>query len=597
MAAVALLLSVLVSAVGVIAYRAHRPAAQEQPVLAVLPFENLGPPADAYFADGLTDEVRSRLAGIGGLRVIGGTSARQYKGTTKPARQIARELGATHLLRATVRWERAPNGGGRVRVSPELERAADQSTVWAQPVEGPYDDVFTTQARVAEQVAAALDVALLAHERRAVAVRPTTNLAAYDAYLRGRAREADPDWTDASARRATIAEYQRAVALDPQFAAAHARLALLYLQERFYSPDTGLVTRARASATRAMALDSTVVDARLVRALVVEAEGDAAGAYRMLQALARDAPGDAMVYFRMGWTQQLLGHPEWAISSFERAALLEPRWSRVPGQLAGAYDRLSRYQEAIRTREREIALASDFAFVRYFQASSYLVWRADTAAARQELERGDQRQLLPVLTRGLGGPVGRAIWWRVMPPAVLAAKDTLTLAGFLRGGADAPELFHLMKAQHFAFTGRTNLARAHADSVIALAEPARRRESGAGASTQFVLWPHSLTLPLLLAEAYAYTGRPADAARAVDQYVEEARRNPDSNSPDHLSMPLLMAAYVDARIGRRDLAAARLTEALRLPSGNLISRPLLRDDPSWAPLRGHPGFERLIAGT
>ncbi len=578
---------VVLVALAAVAARMRRSAESTQPVLAVLPFENLGPPADAYFADGLTEEVRSRLAGIGGLRVIGGTSARQYKGTTKTARQIARELGVTHVLRATVRWERAPNGGGRVRVSPELERAADQSTVWAQPVEGPYDDVFATQARVAEQVAAALDVALGARERRAVAARPTANLAAYDAYLRGRAHEADPDWT-ASVGRATIAEYQRAVALDPQFAAAHARLAQAYYTERFYSPDTGLVARARASASRAMALDSTDIDARLARAGVVEADGDAAGAYRMLEALARDAPSDAMVYFRMGWAQQLLGHPERAIRSYERAALLEPRWPAASGELAGAYDRLSRYQDAIRTREREAVLASDFAVVRVFQASSHLLWRADTAAARRELERGDQGQLVPALTRWLTGPAGRAIWWRVMPPSVLAAKDTLTLAGFSRGGSDAPELFHLMKAHHFAFTGRTDRARAHADSVIALAEPTRRH-SGAGASTEFVLLPHRLTLAEILAEAYAYTGRAADAARAVDQYVQAARRNPRSE-------PLVTAAYVDARIGRRDLAVARLTEALRLPSGNLISRALLRADPSWAPLRGHPGFERLIAG-
>jgi serine/threonine-protein kinase len=161
--AVVAVAAVLLVALGAVwAVRAGRAAAPAPPVLAVLPFENVGPAGDAYFADGLTDEVRGRLAGIAGLRVIGGTSARQYKGTTKSAREVARELGATHLLTGTVRWEHAAGGGpGRVRVSPELVRAQDQASVWTEPLEGPLGDVFALQARVAERVAAALIVTLL----------------------------------------------------------------------------------------------------------------------------------------------------------------------------------------------------------------------------------------------------------------------------------------------------------------------------------------------------------------------------------------------------------------------------------------------------
>src|SRR5205823_4042839 len=136
------------------------------PVLAVLPFENLGSPSDAYFADGLTDEVTGRLAAISGLRVIAGTSTRQYRGSKKNPREIARELGATHLLTGTVRWERTPDGAGgaagsgRVRVRPELVRVADQATVWTQPLEGSLQEVFRVQASVAERVAASFHVAL-----------------------------------------------------------------------------------------------------------------------------------------------------------------------------------------------------------------------------------------------------------------------------------------------------------------------------------------------------------------------------------------------------------------------------------------------------
>jgi hypothetical protein len=185
---------------------------------------------------------------------------------------------------------------------------------------------------------------------------------------------------------------------------------------------------------------------------------------------------------------------------------------------------------------------------------------------------------------------GRAIWLHVLPPAVLAAKDTLTLAGYRRDDWGTPDLFHLMKARHFALTGRPARARAHADSIIALLEPALRR--GPGAETL----DGSFTLRATLAEAYAYVGRTADATRLIDQFVEENRQGPLSHWGGRLPAALVTAAYVDVLIGRGDVAVARLTEALRLPSGMSISRPLLRADSSWAPLRKHPGFKRLIAG-
>jgi serine/threonine-protein kinase len=279
MAAAALLVLALVLAGGVIADRAHRPAAHEPPVLAVLPFENLGQAGDTYFADGLTEEVRGRLARVSGLQIIGGASARQYKGTTKLARQIARELGATHLLTGTVRWERAPGGGGRVRVHSELVRAADQASVWSEPVEGPLTDVFQLQASVAERVAAALDVALGDGDRRVVvSVRPTANVAAYDAYLRGLAYAAAPNQETRAGRRAAEA-FERAIVLDPRFAAAHARLALAYVYEHNYSGTAGMMARARASANRALALDSASVEARLAQASVLAWDGDGEGAY------------------------------------------------------------------------------------------------------------------------------------------------------------------------------------------------------------------------------------------------------------------------------------------------------------------------------
>src|SRR5262249_14921096 len=183
--------------------------------VAVLPFENLGDSADAYFADGMTDEVRGKLSQVAGLAVIARTSSNEYRKTTKAPQQIARELGADYLLTATVRWEKAAGGPSRVRVSPELirvEPGAAPTTKWQQGFDASLTDVFQVQADIASKVASALDVALGDSVRHEITAKPTANLAAYDAYLKGQAvgqGAIDP----ASVRRA-ITLFEQAGALD-----------------------------------------------------------------------------------------------------------------------------------------------------------------------------------------------------------------------------------------------------------------------------------------------------------------------------------------------------------------------------------------------
>ncbi|HKG94824.1 MAG TPA: hypothetical protein VKA84_23115, partial [Gemmatimonadaceae bacterium] len=524
-----------------------------------------------------------------GLRVIGRMSASQYKGTTKSPQAIARELGATHLLTGTVRWERTP-GGGRVRVSPQLMRAADQASVWNEPYEGPLDDVFRMQANVAERVAAALDVAL-----RGVTTPPTQSLDAYDAYLRGLANAAQRYSPPALA--AAVRAFERAVALDPNFAAAHARLALAFIDSRLLSADTAFIAKARASAERAVALDSTLADALFARAAVLRAEGDFDRAYRAVLAAARAAPSDPRVLYLLGELEEIQGHPDRAIATALRAMVLEPRSPYPPGYLASLYDRVHRHEEAIQVRERVFALSSEdpLGLGYLTQAGSYLLWRADTAGARRVLERGGPA-VIRLLVRLPDGPAGRGIWRAVLPAAVLRADDTLSFDAFSGGRAvgmatvfQRPEMFYVMKLRHFVMMGRPDRARPYADSIVALLEP-RRWEP----DVRMLVGLFSRRA--ILAEAYAHLGRNADAAEETDRYLAEARQAREGGEEGGYTRALVNAAYIDVVAGRHDLAVARLEEALRGPSGAAISRALLRADPSWAPLRGHPGFARLLAG-
>ena len=583
----------LVALVALFAIVSRRSAAPRQPVLAVLPFENLGQAGDAYFADGLTDEVTSRLAGVSGLRVIGRASARQYKGSTKTPREIAGELGANYLLTGTVRWERSDSGIGRVRVSPVLLRASDQSSVWSEPYEGPFSDVFRVQANVAERVAGALDVALLRGEHETVVARPTSNLAAYDAYLRGlasstRANRFTPHRVDTA-----VANFERATALDPNFTLAHALLARSYLDKKTLSNDPSYSVKARASADRAVALDPSQAESQFALAEARRDEQDMDGAYKAIRAATRSAPSNTEMLYFLGAMEEFRGNPERALEIGLRAEVLDPRSPEPPAYLAGLYDRLGRYQDAIQMREREIALSPDNGLAYVVQAASYLTWRADTMNARRVLERGGTSALAWMIgTYRAPGAIG--LWELSLTRAARQAKDTITYEGFVRNGiGETPGQFHLMKLHYFMFSAQPSRARSEADSIIRLYErPIQQRSGFATPSSRYADdFTH-----IALAEAYGIVGRAADAARENDRYTAGIRLRRDIAEFGGVEEGLNNAAFADVVMGRQNEAIAKLRELARRPTpGWWISPALLREDPAWAPLRAKPDFQKVIA--
>ena len=216
-------------------------------VLAVLPFENLGDSTTEYFADGITDAVRGKLSSLPGLQVIASTSSNEYKGSGKPLPVIARELEADYLLIARIRWAKAADGSSRVKVSPELVdvgRGGAPKVKWQQPFDAEITDVFTVQADIADQVADALDLALGTGQKQTLTERPTANLEAYDAFLKG---EASGGLTiaDAPTLRNAINYYEQAVALDSTFAVAWAALGRAQGQYYYNVTPTPRLRRGR----------------------------------------------------------------------------------------------------------------------------------------------------------------------------------------------------------------------------------------------------------------------------------------------------------------------------------------------------------------
>ncbi len=216
----------------------------------------MGRPEDAFFAAGVTEEITSRLARVSGLGVTSRTTATQYDRTGKTIKEIGKDLQVGFVLEGTVRWDRRAEGAGRVRITPQLIRVADDTHLWADSYDRLLDDIFAVQSEIAGAVVGQLGVALLPDEQRAIATRPTESLEAYQAYLRGLEYYWDPDFTKESYELA-VRMFERAVGHDPAFVAAHGFLSEAHsaLYWFWYDRSPGRLDAAREAALRALELD------------------------------------------------------------------------------------------------------------------------------------------------------------------------------------------------------------------------------------------------------------------------------------------------------------------------------------------------------
>ncbi|HEX6107563.1 MAG TPA: protein kinase, partial [Gemmatimonadales bacterium] len=326
---IALSVALATALVAVAARDRFAPTAEAAPVavdslprLAVLPFEILGDSADGWFAEGMADEVRGKLAGLPGLEVVARGSSSHYRGSGTPAGRIAEELGARYLLTGTVRWEKGTPS--RVRVNPELVEARTGVTRWARAFDASVTDVFAVQADIAGQVAGALHVALSDSTRASLAEIPTRSLDAYARYLRSRelrSGEISPD-----ALRAAIAELEAAVALDSGFVAAWGDLAQLQV-EAFRLGGMRVVDADAAQRTleRALALGPNSANVRAASGRYYQlVAGDYARSLREYREALRINPHRSDLLSGAGAAEMELGRWTEAVADMEYAARLDP---------------------------------------------------------------------------------------------------------------------------------------------------------------------------------------------------------------------------------------------------------------------------------
>lgn len=538
-------------------------------MLVVLPFQNLGPAEDEYFADGVTEEITSRLAEIPELGVISRTSAVQYKGTNKTLRTIAGELDVDFVLEGSVRWDRLPDGRSRVRVTPQLIRVADDTNIWTDRYDAVLSQIFQIQTDIAENVARALDIALLEPLRHEIARQPTENLEAYDLYLRGNElygrRFVEED------AQAAAAKYEAAIELDSTFALAYAALARarVWLNQQFGR--SAELPGAREAVDEALRLAPDLAEAHM-------AFGDYYyyGRWDFEQALEqygwvqRRQPSNSDAIALTAWIQRRRGDWDASVANAERALALDPRntvW--LIGQAQNLFT-LRRYAEAESYFLSAIAVASDVPYYYRWAAWFYLAWDGSTGRARRLLEQASQR-VDPALL--LVGSEASWIILDVFGEDYLAAAEQMAL--------DDPEVdsayYYLAKARIYARVGRDVSARAYYDSARAALE-VRVREAIPH------LAPHGD-----LGIAYAGLGRKEDAIRAGRAAMRALPVSRDAMSgPDRIRT----MAQIYVMVGEYDLAIDQLQQLLDIPSQ--FSAGLLYVDPFWDPLRSIDRFQATL---
>jgi TolB-like protein/Flp pilus assembly protein TadD len=552
---------------------AAAPAASgpEQGSIAVLPFDNLsGDEAATSFVNGIHDDIITQLARIASLRVISRTSVQEYRNSTGSARQIGEDLGVGALLKGGVQ-----RVGDRLRINLQLIDARTDTHLWVEQFDRQFtlEDLFAIQSEIAEQVASALRATLSREEREQLAATPTSNLAAYEFYIR--ARELWSRIQDTADRQLMLRMLEEAVRLDPGFAAAHAQVGMVHAAIWWNHDDRSpeRLRLAKAAIDRAFALNPDLPDAHTALGFYYYwGYLDYERALVHLQRAAAYLPNDAAVASGIGAIHRRRGDLEQAVLHQRRAVELDPRSATTAASLAQSYDLMRAFQAADQEYTRAIALSPSFAAMYAWKAS--LLLRAT----------GDPEQAVAVLDQSRRlGMADHAEIIQVGVITELAAGRTARARAWLeRLGEQAVETqFQYVPAEQL----RARIHEAEGDRGAAheAHEAARRQLERLLAET-----PGDPRLHASLAIALAGLGRFDEAVRSGRHAVEllpverEAWRG----------VALLEAlAEVHARAGQRDAAIRILERLLHLPGP--LTGPALRIDPRWAPLRDHPQWARL----
>ncbi len=541
-------------------------ALDDRMMAVVLPFENLGPAEDEYFAAGITDEISGRLASVNSLGVISRQTAARYAGTGKSVQEIGDELEVDYVLGGTVRWARQGDGTSRVRISPELIRVSDDRQIWTETYDREIEDIFEVQSEIANEVIEALGVTLLGGEQEELDAAPTDNVEAYQAFLRAR----DLELHGATLEELTTgseAQYERAVELDPGFVEAWSRLSIHHsnMYTGFERTEERL-SKAKAALERAEALGHDLPKVKLARGFYnYYGFREYDQALDEFQEAAAILPNDSELRAAIGLIYRRQGKLEDAVAEFEAARALDPQNWNVLSNLSSTFRAMRRTEETLAIDDRMLALSPDDNS--YFnQAGHVAALTGDLAAAHKILDQAPGSGEISVFNwagqllneRDFVGAIDRLEPMESDNPLVQAFRSTLLgWARRMEYGLEA--------------------ARGDLEAAISLFE-AILEEAPSDANVRQVLGLN-----------YAQLG---DSEAAI----REARLAVDLTAKDAFSGPVAVEnlAAVYALVDRSDDAVQQIERLLAMEYQESLTVYRLGYEFQWDPLRDDPRFQKLI---
>src|SRR5712692_4562685 len=547
--------------------------------IAVLPFENLSEEkANAFFADGVQDEILSDLARIADLKVISRTSVMQYKsGIARNLREIGQQLGVANVVEGSV--QRVAN---RVRINAQLIDARSDKHVWGQIYERDLADVFAIQSEIAKTIADQLQAKLSPAEKKAIERPPTSDIAAFDLYTRGKNLILKAGSIAATERADTLEGIDllnQAVAHDPSFFDAYCQLAWAHDGMYMLGWDHTSARRALADAAveAASRLRPDAGETHLARAQnLYQGYLDYGGALAELDAARQTLPNDWRVFFWTGLIQRRQGRWEESIRYSERGISLDPRNRFALEQTAQSYQALRRYSEEKAAYDRVLAFEPDDAVTTVARASIQLNSKADTRPLHQMIDsiRATNPAAVPSIADA----------WLL---CALAERDTAAAKNALTALGENP--MNLASADNARFN------RPFFEGVIArmAKDDDKARSAFTAARTEQekkVQAQPNYALPVcVLGLIDAGLGRKEVALREGRRAVELLP--PEKDAFDG-SATVKYLAMIAAWVGDKDLACEQLSTVVRIPGDLTYGR--LKLLPFWDPLRGDPRFEKLV---
>ncbi len=562
-------------------HKAADPAPALAKSIAVLPFENISEDkGNAYLADGIQDEIRTRLAKIADLKVISRTSTQNYKSKPGNLSEIAKQLGVANILEGSVQ-----KSGEAVHITVQLISARDDSHLWAESYDRELRNIFSVEREVAETVATQLKAKLVPQEVTELARLPTTNPQVYDLYLRARYINQQFLNGQVDSSLAAVDFCRQAIALDPGFALAYALLARTELIIYLVGEDRSLerIANARANAEKSSALQPDLIEGHLARASIYTyVKHDYANALVEYESLLKRSPNDSELNANMAFANGRAGNWQAKLTGMLRACELDPRNSRYLRWMASTYAQLRRYPEAEQAYEKALALTPDDWFTRANSAWN-LILQGKLGDAREALKAWPDIKLTET---ALSMKYSHLQWIETLSrnyDAALANGLKIPVLGnrFPTVGISVGDI-KKNTDNGFDALYKGDATGAH-QAFTAARDGLESQRAGQLDDPQFYNAEALVAAGMDNREAAVNAARKALALAPIES---DAYYGTDS---------LLRLAQVYAHFGEADQAVPLIRKLLDVPgTGETITPALLRLDPIWDPLRNDPRFQALL---